>query len=80
VLINRTTCGTYCGEWHPPYYRAGESNVSFTNLVLIARAVEIALSQLLSGLEKSGGSAKRLLRRIQRRAMVWQVLRRTDPD
>jgi transcriptional regulator with XRE-family HTH domain len=30
----------------------GESNVSFTNLVLIARALGITLAQLLSGLEK----------------------------
>ena len=36
----------------------GESNVSFTNLVLIARALEITLSQLLSGLEKRAEALK----------------------
>lgn len=30
----------------------GESNASFTNLVLISRALGVTLSQLLSGLEK----------------------------
>ena len=36
----------------------GESNVSFTNLVLIARALGISLSQLLSGLEQRAEALK----------------------
>ena len=36
----------------------GESNVSFTNLVLIAKALGITLSQLLSGLEKRADALK----------------------
>jgi len=36
----------------------GESNVSFTNLVLISRALGITLSQMLSGLEKGADALK----------------------
>jgi len=36
----------------------GESNVSFTNLVLISRGLGVTLSQLLSGLEKRAESLK----------------------
>jgi transcriptional regulator with XRE-family HTH domain len=36
----------------------GESNISFTNLVLIARALDITLAQLLSGLEKNAEGLK----------------------
>jgi transcriptional regulator with XRE-family HTH domain len=36
----------------------GESNVSFTNLVLIAKALGITLSQLLSGLGKRADALK----------------------
>jgi len=36
----------------------GESNVSFTNLVRISRALGVTLSQLLSGLEKRAEGLK----------------------
>jgi DNA-binding XRE family transcriptional regulator len=36
----------------------GESNLSFTNLVLISRALGVTLSQLLSGLEKTADTLK----------------------
>jgi transcriptional regulator with XRE-family HTH domain len=36
----------------------GESNVSFTNLVLISKGLGVTLSQLLSGLEKRAESLK----------------------
>jgi transcriptional regulator with XRE-family HTH domain len=41
--VHRTFMGTI---------ERGESNLSFQNLVKVARALEITLSQLLSGLEK----------------------------
>ncbi len=37
----------------------GESNVSFTNLVLVSQALGITLSQLLSGLEKKAENLKK---------------------
>jgi transcriptional regulator with XRE-family HTH domain len=41
--VHRTFMGTV---------ERGESNLSFTNLAKIAKALEITLSQMLSGLEK----------------------------
>jgi transcriptional regulator with XRE-family HTH domain len=37
----------------------GESNVSFTNLVRIASALGLTLSQMLSGLEKRAGGLRK---------------------
>jgi len=37
----------------------GESNISFTNLVLIARALGITLAQLLSGVDKRADALRR---------------------